>query len=349
MKKQKLILILIVLVLIIVVFNFNFLSEGVEETRISETIPIEVNVNIDQRIEEILQTQEAVEVLVSIKGEVSSNYSSSIKNPKEREKWIADITSQVDEIQSKVIPFLSEDEFKIRNRFELSTGFYGDITKLGLEKLKKDPLIESIALPKKTYASGGTTIFEERLYCDESGGEWVAFPNPCSTDECRLLTSPRGDGCVQVMTESCNCGPDKCWNGQECVENSGIILKEKLKDIFYTSQCYNDNKDGFEGQDLEFSTEKFDDIQFNIKSGEIPYGHKYYVELLSGLNPWAGYVILTNYEVIEKQNADGWRIFGGVYSKPIEGGGSISATYGCLMIIEEDSGEILVEGWDSAI
>jgi len=56
---------------------------------------------------------------------------------------------------------------------------------------------------------------EER--CVQSGGKWTEFPNACA-DTCEFV---RGevDICAQVITESCDCGPNRCWNGMSCELN----------------------------------------------------------------------------------------------------------------------------------
>lgn len=56
---------------------------------------------------------------------------------------------------------------------------------------------------------------EER--CVQSGGEWREFGNACA-DTCEYVRG-KVDVCAQVITESCDCGPNKCWNGMTCELN----------------------------------------------------------------------------------------------------------------------------------
>ena len=56
---------------------------------------------------------------------------------------------------------------------------------------------------------------QEELSCVKSGGEWVSFSDACSTDECKWVNNP-STGCIQVITPSCECGLDMCWNGKTC-------------------------------------------------------------------------------------------------------------------------------------
>ncbi|MFW6173563.1 MAG: hypothetical protein ACOC5T_07455 [Elusimicrobiota bacterium] len=52
--------------------------------------------------------------------------------------------------------------------------------------------------------------------CARVGGEWKTFPNTC-VDSCEYR---RGEVqfCGQALTEGCECGTNKCWNGETCVE-----------------------------------------------------------------------------------------------------------------------------------
>src|SRR3989344_6233004 len=100
--------------------------------------------DFDSRIVDKLQTQSEVAVIVSLKANLTSKYSPSIKDSNEYDKWVEDMKMQVSSVQSKIIPFLSEDEFKLKYTFELSPSFSGNITKIGLEKLIHNPNVERI-------------------------------------------------------------------------------------------------------------------------------------------------------------------------------------------------------------
>lgn len=54
--------------------------------------------------------------------------------------------------------------------------------------------------------------------CLDSGGTWEQFANSCA-DSCVLIQNPKLM-CAQVITKNCDCGPNSCWNGNECVGNT---------------------------------------------------------------------------------------------------------------------------------
>jgi hypothetical protein len=59
--------------------------------------------------------------------------------------------------------------------------------------------------------SACTQLQDPQAECNRVEGEWREFPNACA-DKCDA-----GDICAQVLTMSCDCGPDRCWNGRTCV------------------------------------------------------------------------------------------------------------------------------------
>lgn len=48
--------------------------------------------------------------------------------------------------------------------------------------------------------------------CSKSGGEWKTMSDSC-VDKCDTQL------CAEVLTSGCDCGSDKCWNGNDCVLN----------------------------------------------------------------------------------------------------------------------------------
>ena len=50
--------------------------------------------------------------------------------------------------------------------------------------------------------------------CEMSGGDWRQFPNACA-DTCSYAAD-NSMVCAQVLTYSCDCGTDMCWNGAAC-------------------------------------------------------------------------------------------------------------------------------------
>jgi hypothetical protein len=60
--------------------------------------------------------------------------------------------------------------------------------------------------------------------CVYEGGTWTNFTSGCA-DTCayvRALITDNPLACTQAITDSCDCGPDKCWNGHQCEDN--VIL-----------------------------------------------------------------------------------------------------------------------------
>lgn len=59
-----------------------------------------------------------------------------------------------------------------------------------------------------------TPYDESPLNCRGSGGVWKDFPNACA-DHCGIEAM----FCAQVITASCDCGVNSCWNGASCTPN----------------------------------------------------------------------------------------------------------------------------------
>ena len=50
--------------------------------------------------------------------------------------------------------------------------------------------------------------------CERVGGEWRTFSDACA-DTCSHATG-QTQVCAQVLTDSCDCGEGRCWNGRTC-------------------------------------------------------------------------------------------------------------------------------------
>ncbi|MGY4884354.1 MAG: hypothetical protein ACP5NZ_02120 [Nanobdellota archaeon] len=82
----------------------------------------------------------------------------------------------------------------------------------------------------------------KREICINAGGIWKVFSNGCA-DSCELVRNMRNVACTQVITEGCECGPDKCWTGTRCelnnqstgitTCNSGCLLNQKCYTFGY--------------------------------------------------------------------------------------------------------------------
>lgn len=60
---------------------------------------------------------------------------------------------------------------------------------------------------------------DEKRACKMSGGEWKTFSNSCA-DKCIDPIILSETVCLEVLTDSCDCGPKKCWTGWRCVPDS---------------------------------------------------------------------------------------------------------------------------------
>ncbi len=60
-----------------------------------------------------------------------------------------------------------------------------------------------------------TTSFDDRPACEESKGVWREFGNGC-IDECRSKLD-KFSICTQAITNGCDCGKGRCWNGSTCL------------------------------------------------------------------------------------------------------------------------------------
>jgi len=69
--------------------------------------------------------------------------------------------------------------------------------------------------------SGRCVYFEdvnEVSLCKLAGGVYRTFPTTCA-DSCEFVRKGLAVFCGEAMTDSCDCGPDKCWNGTFCEPN----------------------------------------------------------------------------------------------------------------------------------
>jgi hypothetical protein len=68
---------------------------------------------------------------------------------------------------------------------------------------------------------GGPSPYQ--LSCMNAGGTWKTFSNGCA-DYCEFARNSANIACTQVITESCDCGINKCWTGKTCEPNN--VTKE---------------------------------------------------------------------------------------------------------------------------
>jgi hypothetical protein len=62
------------------------------------------------------------------------------------------------------------------------------------------------------------TTFDSRNICENSKGVWRQFGNGCA-DNCEAKFD-RFNICTQALAFSCDCGKNRCWNGDACVSMS---------------------------------------------------------------------------------------------------------------------------------
>jgi hypothetical protein len=59
------------------------------------------------------------------------------------------------------------------------------------------------------------TSFDDRPICQETKGVWRQFGNGCA-DDCRSKFD-QFSICTQALIYGCDCGKNRCWNGEKCV------------------------------------------------------------------------------------------------------------------------------------
>lgn len=59
-----------------------------------------------------------------------------------------------------------------------------------------------------------STSFDDRETCEKDRGVWREFGNGCA-DSCEAKFD-KTSICTQALTYSCECGKNKCWNGERC-------------------------------------------------------------------------------------------------------------------------------------
>lgn len=73
-----------------------------------------------------------------------------------------------------------------------------------------------------------STSFDDRPTCEEVKGVWRQFGNGC-TDDCRSKFD-QFTICTQALNYGCDCGKNRCWNGETCV------TQKSFKRIFDAEQ-----------------------------------------------------------------------------------------------------------------
>jgi hypothetical protein len=63
-------------------------------------------------------------------------------------------------------------------------------------------------------SQGSSVLDDPKAECLRVGKQWKTFANACA-DTC-AYNRGESDICAQVLTESCDCGLNKCWDGTTC-------------------------------------------------------------------------------------------------------------------------------------
>ena len=66
--------------------------------------------------------------------------------------------------------------------------------------------------------NGSKILDDPQQECARSGGEWKTLPDGC-VDSCFKARSKEPVFCTTVLTDGCDCGADRCWNGKTCEAN----------------------------------------------------------------------------------------------------------------------------------
>jgi hypothetical protein len=54
--------------------------------------------------------------------------------------------------------------------------------------------------------------------CQRVDGEWTTFSNGC-VDSCEIAKDKNNTACTMALTDGCECGTSKCWDGKTCIPN----------------------------------------------------------------------------------------------------------------------------------
>ncbi len=82
-----------------------------------------------------------------------------------------------------------------------------------------DPVPEMVQVDETSemYCSSEFEIIglSKEEICENAGGMIKEFPNSCG-DSCEVNRYPEVISCAAVITDACDCGAGKCWNGNSC-------------------------------------------------------------------------------------------------------------------------------------
>lgn len=66
--------------------------------------------------------------------------------------------------------------------------------------------------------NGSKTLDDPQQECANVNGMWKMFSDGC-VDSCFKARSKEPVFCTLAITDGCDCGADRCWNGKTCEAN----------------------------------------------------------------------------------------------------------------------------------
>jgi len=132
----------------------NQLVQRVQEVTGSKTNTEEINTNREERrqiiqeelsiVEQEFKNKEHVDIIIWLRDNkfTSPEYQDDLDKKRE----------EIRNMQDSILSTLSEEEFQLKYRYVVTNGFAGIVSKEGFEKLKTNPLVESIFLDHEVHA-----------------------------------------------------------------------------------------------------------------------------------------------------------------------------------------------------
>lgn len=96
--------------------------------------------------------------------------------------------------------------------------------KMDMKKLILICLIASVIISgcqQKSRTDDSKILEDPQQECARASGEWKIFPDGCA-DSCFKARSKEPVFCTAVLTDGCDCGADRCWNGKTCEANDFV-------------------------------------------------------------------------------------------------------------------------------
>ena len=140
-------------VFIFLIITFGLLFSGwanqIPSTQTNNNEQPQQDINSQQKpdereeILEALKTSDFVDVIVWLKDNefTSPEYQDNLDKKR----------AEISKMQNDVLSRLSEDEFKLKQRYSVTNGFFGSVSEIGFGKLLADLNVEEIYLDKEVF------------------------------------------------------------------------------------------------------------------------------------------------------------------------------------------------------